>query len=69
MRANPLETTEEITSTLSFSDTVNATALFKILTSWLLIQGMDTSIFDLDTYTFLFCRNLPSVNTKHLDFA
>ena len=55
MTANPLETTEEITSTLSFSDTVNATALFKILTSWLLIQGMDTSIFDLDTYTFLFC--------------
>ena len=49
MKANPLETAEEITSIWSLSDTVNEIVFPKKFTGWLLMEGMDTSIFDLDT--------------------
>ena len=68
MRANPLETGEEKTSNWSLSETVDEIVLPKNFTGWLLIEGMDTFMFDLGI-SVIPCWNLPSVNTKHLDFA
>lgn len=54
MRANPLETAEEITSIGSLSETVTEIVLPKNF-GWLLMERMNTSIFDSDTYSAMSC--------------